>query len=77
MVAILESKMAAISGSFLRILDFKMEWNLILAYLKIQDGGQTKEMKEHRIYMNLKSYASETFVLCDRFNHEFLYILYC
>ena len=31
MVAILESKMAAISGSFLRILDFKMEWNLILA----------------------------------------------
>ena len=57
--------MAAISG-------------FITAYLKIQDGGQTKELKEHRIYMNLKSYASETFLLCDHFNHEFLiYILYC
>ena len=54
--------MAAISG-------------FITAYLKIQDGGQTKELKEHRIYMNLKSYAPETFVLCDHFNHEFLY--YC
>ena len=45
--AILESNMVAISG-------------VITAYLKIQDGGQTKELKEHRIYMNLKSYASET-----------------
>ena len=56
-----ESNMAAISG-------------FITAYLKIQDGGQTKELKEHRIYMNLKSYAPET--LCDHFNHEFLYMLY-
>ena len=31
MAAILESKMAVISGKFLRILDFEMEWNLILA----------------------------------------------
>ena len=44
--AILESNMAAISG-------------FITANLKIQDGGQTKELKEHRIYK--KSYAPETF----------------
>ena len=29
MAAILESKMAAIAGSFLRILDFATDWNLI------------------------------------------------
>ena len=52
--------MAAISG-------------FLTAYLKIQDGGQTIELREHRVYMNLKSYALETFVLRDQF--EFLYIL--
>ena len=34
--------MAAISG-------------FLTAFLKIQDGGQTIELKEHRVYMNLKS----------------------
>ena len=46
--------MAAISG-------------FLTAYLKIQDGGQTIELREHRVYMNLKSYALETFVLRDQF----------
>ena len=52
--------MAAISG-------------FITAYLKIQDGEQTVELREHRVFMNLKSYASETFALRDHF--EFVYIL--
>ena len=45
----------------------------LTAYLKIQDGGQTIELREHPVYMNVKSYALETFVLRDQF--EFLYIL--
>ena len=52
--------MAAISG-------------FLTAYLKIQDGGQTIKLREHRVYMNLKSYALETFVLRDQF--EFLDIV--
>ena len=43
--------MAAISG-------------FITAYLKIQDGGQTKDLKEHRIYMNLKSYMHRKHLYC-------------
>ena len=47
----------------------------ITAYLKIQDSGQTIELKRtYSEHMNLKSYASETFVLHD--HYEFLYILY-
>ena len=57
--------MAAISG-------------FITAYLKIRDGGQTKELKEHR--MNLKSYVPNhlycvTIVIMNSYTFYIAYVI--